>query len=178
MKKLLIACIVSVVVTCLASSSVLAGSLEQRINLLEKRIAALEKIVTEKEKDDSSSEPDNDDGILVSGICIVGEDIEPGSYSADVVSGGIGLLCIFIDYNAFVKHNGNQFSSIFYQDLRNPSYVKNSGSDEFDNYINSYLTRIENLNLKNDMCISVNGVAVRLKDNNAKPTKPKVRIRK
>lgn len=147
MKKIVVGLLLAITI----ASNVSATDYDSKIADLEHRISILEKII---------SLPKYKEPTALSGIYVVGEDIDPGTYSFKVIEGGTGSITVFSSYDSYIQNNGNQFLAIYYENLRNENYNVDTSSDEWDDYFEGYLSEVKNANLKKNMCVAIKGVTV------------------
>lgn len=148
--------------------------LEKKIDQLEKRISRLEKSVFNDEitamadaansflyGDNASSEEndqsDSESFTLASGVYVVGEDIEAGSYKG-VIQEGIGYVDLFKSYEDYLEKDGAHYSALLSILMATQSAI--DGLSDYPTQASQYVTETGSLKLVDGMCMAIDNVTL------------------
>ena len=127
------------------------SNLALRIDALEKRIEDLENLLKGNEIDDVDSFN------VGSGIYVVGEDIDAGSYRG-VITKGVGYIDLFKSYDDYIDKNGEHFDALL-SILMAPQAAIDDLSD-YPTQASSYVTETGSLKLSDGMCMAIDNLSL------------------
>lgn len=150
------------------SAELRIAELEEKIEKLEKRISKLEMSMSDDKATalvdaansflnrDNASPEEGESFTLASGIYVVGEDIDAGSYKG-VIREGIGYVDLFKSYDDYLKENGEHYKALLSILMATQSAIDGLSDSPM---ASQYVTETGSLKLIDGMCMAIDNVTL------------------